>query len=70
MERGRRGDGGEGERGGDMTEADREIVADALHRYFQSVWAAGGAGRAVIESVVGSALSPDAEGATSEGENR
>lgn len=52
-----------------MTEADREVVADALHRYFQSVWAAGGAGRAVIESVVGQALSPDTEGVSSEGAN-
>lgn len=49
-----------------MTEADREIVADALHRYFQSVWAAGGAGRAVMEQVLGKEMSAETEGATPE----
>lgn len=35
-----------------ISDADREIVADALHRYFQSVWAAGGDGRAVLEQAL------------------
>lgn len=43
-----------------VSEADRKIAEDALHRYFQSVWAAGGAGRAVIEQAIGRPLNQSA----------
>ncbi len=43
-----------------ISDADRKIAEDALHRYFQSVWAAGGPGRVVMEQALGSPLNQPA----------